>query len=76
MQVSGLQAVLTGLRAELERGEVERQSLEYQLALSHRQTDREAERSATLTTHNHTLRGESHTHTQTRTRTGAVRHTR
>ncbi|CAL8377839.1 unnamed protein product [Gadus morhua 'NCC'] len=55
-EVSGLQAVLTGLRAELERGEVERQSLEYQLALSHRQTDREAERSATLTTHNHTLR--------------------
>ncbi|XP_059891722.1 coiled-coil domain-containing protein 171-like isoform X1 [Gadus macrocephalus] len=55
-EVSGLQAVLTGLRAELERGEVERQSLEYQLALSHRQTDREAERSATLTTHNHALR--------------------
>ncbi|KAK0155844.1 Coiled-coil domain-containing protein 171 [Merluccius polli] len=55
-EVSGLQAVLTGLRAELERGEVERQSLEYQLALSQRQTDRETDRSTTLTTHNHTLR--------------------
>ncbi|KAJ3585610.1 hypothetical protein NHX12_014329 [Muraenolepis orangiensis] len=32
-EVSGLQAVVTGVRAELERGEVERQSLEYQLAL-------------------------------------------
>ncbi|CAL8325984.1 unnamed protein product [Lota lota] len=55
-EVSGLQAVVMGLRAELERGEVERQSLEYQLALSHRRTDRETDRSATVTAHNHTLR--------------------
>lgn len=59
-QACGLEAEVARLRAAVERGEAERAELQYELAVSRRETEKETQRNAELQRETQRLTGTSH----------------